>query len=108
MTVRGQYSPFSGREGKIRHQPPAARAAREGDPRQRRDPVLPDRDGRHVRGPGRGELQLAVLVEQMRREGFELQVSRPEVILHEVGGQVQEPYERITIDIPPDYIGEIQ
>jgi GTP-binding protein len=57
---------------------------------------------------GRGELQLAVLVEQMRREGFELQVSRPEVILHTIGGQVQEPYERITIDIPPDYIGEIQ
>jgi GTP-binding protein len=57
---------------------------------------------------GRGELQLAVLVEQMRREGYELQVSRPEVIIHTVGGQVQEPYERITIDIPPDYIGEIQ
>ncbi len=57
---------------------------------------------------GRGELQLAVLVEQMRREGYELQVSRPEVILHTVGGSVQEPYERITIDIPPDYIGEIQ
>ncbi len=57
---------------------------------------------------GRGELQLAVLVEQMRREGYELQVSRPEVILHTVGGEVQEPYERITIDIPPEYIGEIQ
>jgi GTP-binding protein len=57
---------------------------------------------------GRGELQLAVLVEQMRREGYELQVSRPEVILHTIGGAVQEPYERITIDIPPDYIGEIQ
>ena len=57
---------------------------------------------------GRGELQLAVLVEQMRREGYELQVSRPEVILHTIGGAVQEPYERITIDIPPNYIGEIQ
>ena len=57
---------------------------------------------------GRGELQLAVLIEQMRREGFELTASRPEVILREVDGHTQEPYERITIDIPPDYIGEIQ
>ncbi len=57
---------------------------------------------------GRGELQLAVLVEQMRREGFELQVSRPEVILRTVDGQTQEPYERITVDIPPDFIGEVQ
>jgi GTP-binding protein len=57
---------------------------------------------------GRGELQLAVLVEQMRREGFELQVSRPEVILRTVDGELQEPYERITIDIPPEYIGTIQ
>ncbi len=57
---------------------------------------------------GRGELQLAVLVEQMRREGFELQVSRPEVILRTIDGSVQEPYERITIDVPPEYIGTIQ
>ncbi len=57
---------------------------------------------------GRGELQLAVLIEQMRREGFELTASRPEVLLRTVDGQVQEPYERVTIDIPPDYIGEIQ
>ncbi len=57
---------------------------------------------------GRGELQLAVLIEQMRREGFELTASRPEVLLRDVDGEVQEPYERITIDIPPDYIGEIQ
>jgi GTP-binding protein len=44
----------------------------------------------------------------MRREGFELTVSRPEVLLHDVGGEVHEPYERITVDIPPDYIGEVQ
>ena len=44
----------------------------------------------------------------MRREGYELTVSRPEVILHESAGETQEPYERITIDIPPDYIGEVQ
>jgi len=57
---------------------------------------------------GRGELQLAVLIEQMRREGHELTVSRPEVILRTVDGQVEEPYERITVDIPPDYIGVVQ
>ncbi|MDQ3554380.1 MAG: translational GTPase TypA, partial [Chloroflexota bacterium] len=56
---------------------------------------------------GRGELQLAVLIEQMRREGFELQVSRPEVLLRTVDGKVQEPYERVTIDIPPDFIGPV-
>jgi GTP-binding protein len=57
---------------------------------------------------GRGELQLAVLIEQMRREGFELTASRPEVLLRTVDGEVHEPYERVTIDIPPDYIGEVQ
>ena len=57
---------------------------------------------------GRGELQLAVLIEQMRREGYELTVSRPEVILRTVDGETQEPYERITVDVPPDYIGAVQ
>jgi GTP-binding protein len=56
---------------------------------------------------GRGELQLAVLIEQMRREGFELQVSRPEVLLHEMDGIVHEPYERVSIDIPPEHIGTV-
>jgi GTP-binding protein len=56
---------------------------------------------------GRGELQLAVLIEQMRREGFELQVSRPEVLLREVNGETHEPYERITVDIPPEFIGPV-
>jgi GTP-binding protein len=57
---------------------------------------------------GRGELQLAVLIEQMRREGYELTASRPEVLLRTVEGERHEPYERVTIDIPPDYIGEVQ
>lgn len=70
--------------------------------------VRPTESGDTFEVRGRGELQLAVLIEQMRREGYELTVSRPEVILREVDGQVQEPYERITIDIPPDFIGEVQ
>ncbi len=57
---------------------------------------------------GRGELQLAVLIEQMRREGFELQVSRPEVLLRTVDGEIREPYERVTVDIPPEFIGPVQ
>jgi GTP-binding protein len=69
--------------------------------------ILPTEVGDTFEVRGRGELQLAVLIEQMRREGFELQVSRPEVLLKESGGDVQEPYERITIDIPPDFIGAV-
>jgi GTP-binding protein len=56
---------------------------------------------------GRGELQLAVLIENMRREGFELQVSRPEVITKEVDGKRQEPLESGTCDVPDEYVGAI-
>ncbi len=55
---------------------------------------------------GRGELHLSVLIETMRREGFELQVSRPEVILRrDANGKLLEPYESVTIDVPQDYVG---
>ena len=54
---------------------------------------------------GRGELQLAVLVELMRREGFELTVGKPEVMTKEVDGETHEPVERVAIDIPEEYIG---
>ncbi|HET6602313.1 MAG TPA: translational GTPase TypA, partial [Gaiella sp.] len=54
---------------------------------------------------GRGELQLAVLVELMRREGFELTVGKPEVVTREVDGKVHEPVERVAIDAPEDYVG---
>ena len=70
--------------------------------------VRPTESGDTFEVRGRGELQLAVLLEQMRREGFELTASRPEVLLRTVDGETQEPYERITIDIPPDYIGAVQ
>ena len=56
---------------------------------------------------GRGELQLAVLIESMRREGFELQVSRPEVIVRQIGGVRHEPRERAVVDVPDDYVGTI-
>ncbi|HNV11658.1 MAG TPA: translational GTPase TypA, partial [Propionibacteriaceae bacterium] len=54
---------------------------------------------------GRGELQLAVLVEMMRREGFELTVGKPQVVTRVVDGKVEEPMERITIDAPEEYLG---
>ncbi len=56
---------------------------------------------------GRGELQLAVLVEMMRREGFELTVGKPEVVKREVNGKVHEPVEHVTIDVPEDYLGVV-
>ncbi len=56
---------------------------------------------------GRGELQLAVLVETMRREGFELCVGQPRVVTREVDGVVHEPMERITIDVPEEYVGSV-
>ena len=108
MTFGVNTSPLSGRDGKLlTTRQIRARLAKEvlGNvsiefaPTEREDTF-------EVRG--RGELQLAVLIEQMRREGYELTVSRPEVILRTVDGATEEPYERITVDIPPDYIGTVQ
>jgi len=56
---------------------------------------------------GRGELALAILVEQMRREGFELTVGKPQVVTREVDGKLHEPVERMTIDSPEEYLGAI-
>jgi GTP-binding protein len=56
---------------------------------------------------GRGELQLAVLIESMRREGYELQVSRPEVIIREIEGSPHEPIERAVVDVPDEHVGTV-
>lgn len=56
---------------------------------------------------GRGELALAILVEQMRREGYELTVGKPQVVTKQVDGKVHEPYEHLTIDAPEEYLGAI-
>ncbi|WP_231384288.1 translational GTPase TypA [Cellulomonas sp. URHD0024] len=56
---------------------------------------------------GRGELALAILVEQMRREGFELTVGKPQVVIRKVDGKVHEPVERMTIDVPEEYLGAV-
>ncbi len=56
---------------------------------------------------GRGELQLSILIENMRREGFELQVSKPKVIFREIGGKLQEPVEHVIVDVPNEFTGAI-
>jgi GTP-binding protein len=56
---------------------------------------------------GRGELHLSILIEKMRREGFEFQVTRPQVIMREENGQKQEPYEELTIDVDENYQGPV-
>ncbi len=55
----------------------------------------------------RGELQLAILVEQMRREGFELTVGKPQVVTQEIDGEIYEPVERVVIDVPEDHLGAV-
>ncbi len=56
---------------------------------------------------GRGELHLSILIETMRREGFEFSVSRPEVVFKEVNGEQYEPWEKVTVEVPEQYIGTI-
>src|SRR3954451_22309776 len=108
MTFGVNTSPLGGRDGKyVTSRQIKARLEREVLGNVSIE-VHPTESGDTFEVRGRGELQLAVLIEQMRREGYEVTVSRPEVILRTVDGEVQEPYERITIDIPPDYIGEVQ
>src|SRR6187397_1983177 len=69
--------------------------------------VLPTERANTWEVQGRGELQLAVLVELMRREGFELTVGKPEVLVREIDGKRHEPVERVAIDVPEEYIGVV-
>ncbi|MEX0874559.1 MAG: translational GTPase TypA [Actinomycetota bacterium] len=100
-------APLSGRDGKYltaRHI--KARLEREtlGNVSIR---VIPTASPDTYEVQGRGELQLAILIEQMRREGYELQVSKPEVITHEIDGKLHEPIEDVTIDVPEEFIGVV-
>ena len=69
--------------------------------------VLPTETPNAWEVQGRGELALAILVEQMRREGYEMTVGKPQVVTREINGKVHEPFERLTIDAPEDYLGVI-
>ena len=107
MTIGINTSPLAGRDGIEAHRPPGeepARAELVGNVSIRCRPT--DRpDAWEVQA--RGELQLAVLVETMRREGFELTVGKPEVVTHEIDGKVCEPVERVTIDVPEEHLGAV-
>ena len=105
--LRCQHLAAVGPRGQVPDLAPDQGAPRPRGPGQRVHRGRPTASPETFEVRGRGELQLAVLIEQMRREGYELQVSRPEVLLREIGGEVQEPYERITIDIPPEFMGTV-
>ncbi|HYL40401.1 MAG TPA: translational GTPase TypA [Candidatus Binatus sp.] len=108
MTFGVNTSPLAGREGRyVTARQIKARLDREVLGNVSIE-VRPTDSGDSFEVRGRGELQLAVLIEQMRREGYELTASRPEVILVETPDGPTEPYERITVDIPPEFIGEVQ
>ncbi|MGB5581566.1 MAG: translational GTPase TypA [Woeseia sp.] len=107
MTFQVNKSPFAGQDGKYL----TSRQIRERLDQELKHNVAlrvketddPDK----FRVSGRGELHLSVLIENMRREGFELAVSRPEVILHEENGVTLEPWEQLTVDFEEDYQGAV-
>ena len=107
MTFGTNSSPLSGREGKLL----TARKIEERLFREtQRDVALrveriPNTESWIV--SGRGELHLSILIENMRREGFELEVSKPQVIIKEIDGLKCEPYEDLTIDVPNEFVGDI-
>jgi len=107
MTIGINTSPLAGRDGdKV--------TARQVENRLRQElvgnvslRVLPTERPDAWEVQGRGELQLAILIEQLRREGFELTVGKPQVVTRQVDGQVQEPVEHLSIDVPEDYVGVV-
>ncbi len=107
MTFQVNKSPFAGQDGKFL----TSRQIRERLEQELKHNVALRVDGTSdpdkFRVSGRGELHLSVLVETMRREGFELAVSRPEVIMHNVDGAEHEPWEQLTVDFDEAYQGAV-
>jgi GTP-binding protein len=107
MIFAANTSPWSGREGTY----VTSRKLRERLAQEKRRNVslrIEDTDSPDaLRVTGRGELQLAILIETMRREGYELQVSKPTVVTRDIARAVHEPVELLLVDIPADYIGVV-
>lgn len=108
MTFLVNNSPFAGREGKwltAKKIEERLNYQLQTDVSLRVEPVPDASDAWIV--SGRGELHLSILIEEMRREGFELQVSKPQVILKEIDGIIHEPFERVVIDVPEEFTGAV-
>ena len=107
MTFQVNNSPFAGKDGKF----VTSRQIKERLERELLHNVAlrvkETEDPDKFRVSGRGELHLSILIENMRREGYELGVSRPEVIFREVDGQKEEPYEQVTVDVEEQHQGTI-
>ena len=107
MLFSANVSPFAGREGKY----VTSTQLRDRLWKERRVNVgirVEETDSPDTfRVSGRGELQLAILIEMMRREGFEMEVGKPQIITRETDGQVLEPMEHLVIDIPEEFIGAV-
>src|SRR5262249_55231935 len=107
MLFSSNVSPFSGKEGRV----VTSTQLRERLWKGRRTNVairVEETDSPDTfRVSGRGELQLAILIEMMRREGFELEVSKPEIITKQEGGKTLEPMEHLVVDIPEEFIGAV-
>ena len=106
MTFGVNTSPFVGREGKI----VTARKIEERLIKETEKDVslkIEPNDSESFIVSGRGELHLSILIENMRREGFELQVSKPVVIQKEIDGVKCEPYEDVQVDVPEEYVGSV-
>ena len=107
MTFSVNNSPFAGREGKF----VTSRQIRERLYRELlRDVSLQVHDtdsADSFKVMGRGEMHLSILIETMRREGYEFQVSTPHALLKEVDGQLQEPYEDLVVDVPEEWMGSV-
>ena len=108
MTFGVNTSPFCGREGKLvtaRKIEERLIKETERDVSLKVKPVPDDAESFIV--SGRGELHLSILIENMRREGFELQVSKPAIIKKEINGELCEPFEDVQIDVPEEYVGSV-